>query len=1220
MLKQQRIKSLILAVSLLLNLFFAINVSAADEHAGIVRFDMVYEDIITVNINVKKNEVLSYVMSLSAPKNVNDPHNTGNTYGYGALRFCANGELRLKPDGSWMPNDASGNVVGNLPADGNWYNIKMRVNRIEMNVEWYLDDEYLYTTSIDPESDFYKTKNPCSLIMFIEDSSYEDGGIEWDFVSAVGSKQGEINAVVTEFNESEKRIEVAFSESLTKLSELSNVVFKDTNGGREIQLNIVEATNEKVVYSYDEDLAMSSEYALIFPEGIKGEFGSSLSKRYYYLKTKSGYEATLLNSWDYENYNNTVDLTVMQTGGNPYIVDGGEGHGKSLNVDLYSGNAASNKWLNWVAPQGDVTSLSFSIKPLYSDLKFCLEFSNSAINSTPLYIAFAQSGDIVIGHNWPNAGWYDNAGMNGNWSGDGKTGKYSADGWIDFKIEFDDLSDKITVYINNTEVKTITGKIKSIDNVFGGIRFRGLNDLRSTGTPVLLFDDVKTESIVAPTTVKEIRFNGISGEAKGPFDTTDKYMENAKIVFSGAVEESTLNYETVQLLYDGQLSEYDGVYDAENMTYIIYPNVLPENDAKIEVKLSGVSDIAGNEVKSFSAYICADSKKPEFIVEKFNLTNEINGDIYADTAIVNSTDEEREVIVALMGYADNSLTEFSYKKMQIGKNGIFVMNPSKNQVKIAASGLDDVLLTIMDFESKALLKDSIRLGNNEFSGDIQFKETIKEFKDGKVSVEIYAPGKGFNDLEGASDFSDVLAYKNEIDVLEDGVAAFSCNLRENSKTGVYNIILSSKDKTKTFEYLYVNEQEAKECLENILLPAIKTGDVSEIAKVITENNQSLYVSDKYLDEDVAEIMAKLLIKYEKDENITSDNLKTVMNKALGVAALQEDKISDVLAEDEMFDIKNSNIGDLYEESFVNEKTGEIFTKRLKEKEYDTIEEFYDYIEECFILAVVENPVEPNSIKTVLNAFSIYAKNNDGYKNVAGNAYSDISDMKADLNKEESKKETGGTSGGRGGASGMHVTVPSIQPENKEEIRQEAVNTEVFTDIDSVLWAKEAILGLAEKKVINGKEAGKFYPNDNVLREEFTKMLVLAFNIEDTSKDHTFKDVNDGMWYADFVKKAYSAGIVKGYDERTFGVGVKITREDMALMIYRAAEFCGYTFETDFERSEFNDDANIADYAKESIYILENAGIINGTGGNNFSPKACATRAEAAKMIYGIINR
>lgn len=1218
--RQQRIKSLILAVALCLNLFFTINVSASDEHAGVVRFDMVYDDIITVSINVKKNEALSYMLSLAAPKNVNDPHNTGTTYAYGALRFCANDELRLKPDGAWIPNDTSGTVVGSLPADGSWYNIKMRVNRVEMKTDWYLEDEYLYTTAIDPESEFYKTKNPCSMIMFIEDSSYEDGGIEWDFVSAVGSKQGEINAVVSEFNESEKRIEVSFSESLTDASKLSEVVFKDTNGEKEVLLNIEEVTSEKVIYSYDEDLAMSSEYALIFPQGIKGEFGSSLSKRYYYLKTKSGYEATLLNNWDYENYQNTVDLTVMQTYGNQFIVDGSDGHGKSLNVDLYSGSAASNRWLNWVAPEGDVTSLSFSIKPLYSDLKYCIEFSNSAINSTPMYITFAQSGDIVIGHNWPNPGWYDLAGMNGNWSGDGKSGKYTANEWVDFKIEFDDLSDKATIYINGKEAKAITGKIKSIDNIFGGIRFRGLNELRTAGTPVLLFDDVKTESIVAPTTVKEIRFNSISGEAKGPFDTVDKYMENAKIVFSGAVEESSLNYETVELLYDGESAEYDGIYDAENMTYTIYPDVLPENDAKIEVKLSGVSDIAGNEVKSFSAYIYADSKKPEFIVKKFNLTNEINGDIYADTAIVNTTDEEREVIIALMGYSDNTLTEFSYKKVQIGKNGIFVMNPSKNQVKIDASGLDDVLLTIMDSESKALLKDSIRLGNNDFSGNIGFKETIKEFKDENVVVEIYAPGKGFNDLEGASDFSEVLAYKNEVKASDSGVVEFFYNLGENSKTGVYSIILSCENKTKTFEYLYVDEEEAKECLENALLPAIEAGDISEIASVIFENNQRLYVSDKYLDEDVAENMAKLLIEYEKDENITEDNLKTVMNKALGVSALQEDKISDVLAEAEMFYIKNSSIGDLYEESFVNDETGEIFTKRLKEKEYDTIEEFYDYIEECFILAVVENPVEPNSVKTVLNAFSIYAENKDGYKNVAGNAYDNISDMKKELNKEESKKESGGTSGGRGGATGMHVNVPLTQPENKEEIKQEAVKTELFTDIDSVLWAKDAILSLADKKVISGKEAGKFYPNDNVLREEFTKMIVLAFNVDEAVAENNFKDVNDNMWYADFIKKAYSAGIVKGYDEDTFGVGEKITREDMALMIYRGAEICGYSFETDFERAEFADDANIADYAKESIYILENAGIINGTGENNFSPKQNATRAQAAKMIYGIINR
>ena len=56
-----------------------------------------------------------------------------------------------------------------------------------------------------------------------------------------------------------------------------------------------------------------------------------------------------------------------------------------------------------------------------------------------------------------------------------------------------------------------------------------------------------------------------------------------------------------------------------------------------------------------------------------------------------------------------------------------------------------------------------------------------------------------------------------------------------------------------------------------------------------------------------------------------------------------------------------------------------------------------------------------------------------------------------------------------------------------------------------------------------------------------------------------------------------------------------------------------------EAELFDDDNSIADYAKSSIYVLKEQGIINGVGGNMFAPYNTATRAEAAKMIYEIIS-
>ena len=85
----------------------------------------------------------------------------------------------------------------------------------------------------------------------------------------------------------------------------------------------------------------------------------------------------------------------------------------------------------------------------------------------------------------------------------------------------------------------------------------------------------------------------------------------------------------------------------------------------------------------------------------------------------------------------------------------------------------------------------------------------------------------------------------------------------------------------------------------------------------------------------------------------------------------------------------------------------------------------------------------------------------------------------------------------------------------------------------------------------------------------------------------------------------------------FGTGAFITREDMAVIIYNCAKLKGITLK---EGSlTVSDKNNISDYAKISVSALLNSGIVNGTGSGEFNPKGFATRAEAAKMIYMLLE-
>ena len=190
--------------------------------------------------------------------------------------------------------------------------------------------------------------------------------------------------------------------------------------------------------------------------------------------------------------------------------------------------------------------------------------------------------------------------------------------------------------------------------------------------------------------------------------------------------------------------------------------------------------------------------------------------------------------------------------------------------------------------------------------------------------------------------------------------------------------------------------------------------------------------------------------------------------------------------------------------------------------------------------------------------------------------------------------------------------------NKTEAKEEMMNTE-FSDLDSVLWAKEAILELAGKGIINGVGDNRFDPNKNVTRAEFLKMLVCAFDFTDNSAECSFDDVIKGEWYYPYIATAEKLGITGGIGENKFGTSTYITRQEMAVMIHRAA-VRAYLPVTDKKGEEFSDDSEIADWAKRSVSLMRGAGIINGVGDNYFSPNSGATRAQAAKMIYELYQK
>lgn len=201
---------------------------------------------------------------------------------------------------------------------------------------------------------------------------------------------------------------------------------------------------------------------------------------------------------------------------------------------------------------------------------------------------------------------------------------------------------------------------------------------------------------------------------------------------------------------------------------------------------------------------------------------------------------------------------------------------------------------------------------------------------------------------------------------------------------------------------------------------------------------------------------------------------------------------------------------------------------------------------------------------------------------------------------------GGTGGGLGAASGDNLYL------DPEQNQQSQVASYPFADMADADWAVEAVKALYEKKIINGKSATEFAPNDMMTRAEFVKIIAEAFAIQAGEDAAEFEDVPESAWYAPYVKRIASSGYVKG-DGKNFSPEGNITRQDAAVIIARVLNL-----ETS-NAATFADAGEIADYAGSAVAALAEKKFMNGKGDNLFAPKANLTRAEAAQLIYNILQ-
>lgn len=241
----------------------------------------------------------------------------------------------------------------------------------------------------------------------------------------------------------------------------------------------------------------------------------------------------------------------------------------------------------------------------------------------------------------------------------------------------------------------------------------------------------------------------------------------------------------------------------------------------------------------------------------------------------------------------------------------------------------------------------------------------------------------------------------------------------------------------------------------------------------------------------------------------------------------------------------------------------------------------------------------------------YVYDKDGYSRVYTNGIVE----KNVILKAKKASTAGGGGGGNstsrpsgGSVAGSPIVIKPSTPGTDDA--QQVTKFE-FSDLGNVQWAVTGINALLEKGVISESADKKFNPDRNVTREEFVKMIVVAMGLYDANAVSALVDVDKNAWYASYVASAEKAGLITGDENGKFGVGDEISRQDMAVIIYRAMG----NKASGGESGSFGDDSEIADYARNAVYGLAEMGIVNGVGNNMFAPLGNATRAMAAKVIY-----
>lgn len=1176
----------------------------------------------------------------------------------GRVVFSLNGQEPMPTQKSTYTHQATGLYEANK-----WHSISMVINPDGVNttIDYYYDGSYMGKC----ETNRSETGNLDTLYFTSTFEGYnistgeklDYDGNEGLYIDNVRISQGEADFYAIA-GDREGYILIEMSEQIgdknaVREIELINTATSETDEIKEI---ICEGT--KLYILPLERLDAGKEYVVKFPEGTKSVTGKELSENIVYFTSEYGESKA---SWKpVEPYVFKTDFDNLTPGA---AVKNDEEWNKVIAASTINGVSCvdenDNKFVRFSNESGS-TYLRFESSGKWTDDasqdRVIVEFDVSLPE-------IKRSADILFLVNAKSVGqcFFDSYGRFVMVSGDGFDSKedtkeeYSekhivyelvadTNKWYTLSVCIDKKAKTIDYYIDDN-LAGQTAWTENIENAkLSAIRVKANPDLADSRA--IDFDNFSIAHTMSTDSVSKMRLFSSNGESWGPLASdVIPTVSDGRLEFSCDIDFASVQDEDI-VISDGSATVPVSVTDCGSNYVTFTVDRFMKAGCDYTITVQNISSLKGVVMAPYKATFKTSNRKA-VDVDNFRLENAEGNEIVSlsdipagstitlKADILNSTDNDVTVRPVLTEVKDNILVGTSEEKFTI---------PAGERKPVSASltvqgGTNGAVSAMLTDENYSPMCDAIVLSDIAEAEDDAWTVTYSGRVDSKESeygvfADVLLPEKKRDDISGAQYLGTVLACRTQVNADEDGnfVVRFRLNddpgIEGDAVSGEYTIIFSCGKNVQKDIISFSNINESIALTAEINGAAKKENAVSEISKLITNNPGALGIDSRNLEKIDSEKLALMVYNYiaQNGDFAKESDLELFLDKCMVIQLTKEGEVSNLFSFDSELELSESKIGNLYKLSFVTEELMQEITKELAGGEYKTTEDFYKALTEKFVLNAVENPDGTNNVRKVIKELyseigidekKLEKATDSVYSKIAYKQYASYSALKEAFLAACAKTNKTPSGGGGGGSYSGGVSYSN-------NVQAPAVNAitpipkEIFDDLDGAKWAKDAIISLAEKKIISGKDENKFCPNDNITREEFTKLVVCAFLSDSKEADISFEDVDENRWSYAYIRKAYAEEIVSGKSEHYFGASENITRQDMASILYRAALKKGIAFTSDINK-RFADEESIPEYAVEAVNKLYNANVVSGMSEGRFEGDGFATRAQAAKMIDALLK-